>query len=366
MNLPDLNAMMRFWIGLLGLDKPDQYSGKPWRITWNWADTIPHPTGGDAVGLNTGNGKTQTAHISIRKPRSEAELRDLDDTCCHEVNHCVGLRMEALLNEGRDVDAHEYLAETYSPAMVKIKGTPKAKSLAKAARQLPARAKGPTRMDSKAILAMLAMVMAASTPEEKEKLLSEMKTQLEGQSGNGEATPMPAEPPPALGAEPPKPEEKKADPPPALGMGEPDRYKKLVADSIDTILEMRPDLSDAQKQHVRGLPTVDAAKTYFKAHPMAAKAQDPKGPQLGIPAIPRGGEDTSKAAPSGDKHTMKLFRIMGGAKSEMGEGDGIELFDPKTSGKLVRFSVVDAFNVTREATAANVQLAKAKMLGGAA
>lgn len=357
-NLPDLNAMMRFWIELLGLDKPDQYGGKPWKITWAWADSIPHPNGGDAVGLNTGNGKTQTAHIAIRKPRTNAELLDLDDTIAHEAMHCVGERMQALLSAGKDVEAHEYLAETTAPALVKIKGTPKAKSFAKAARTLPARAKGP-RMDTKAILAMLAMVDAASTPEEKAKLLAEMKAQLE--AAGGEAAPPST---PALGAEPPKPEPMAApapaaEPPPALGMGEPERYKKLVTESIDALVEMRPDLTSEQRAHVKGLSTVEAAKTYFKAHPMATKITP--APQLGIPAIPRGtGTRCDESKPSGDKHTMKLFRIMPGQKSELPENSGVEVFDPKTTGKLVQFSIVDAYNTIRQNTEHNIELAKAK------
>lgn len=357
-NLPDLNAMMRFWIELLGLDKPDQYGGKPWKITWAWADSIPHPNGGDAVGLNTGNGKTQTAHITIRKPRTNAELLDLDDTIAHEAMHCVGERMLALLSAGKDVEAHEYLAETTAPALVKIKGTPKAKSFAKAARTLPARAKGP-RMDTKAILAMLAMIDAASTPEEKAKLLAEMKAQLEAAGGE----PVPASTP-ALGAEPPKPEPMAApapaaEPPPALGMGEPERYKKLVTESIDALVEMRPDLTPEQMAHVKGLSTVEAAKTYFKAHPMATKITPV--PQLGIPAIPRGtGTRCDESKPSGDKHTMKLFRIMPGQKSELPENSGVEVFDPKTTGKLVQFSVVDAYNTIRQNTEHNIELAKAK------
>lgn len=366
-SLPDLDAIMRFWIGLLGLDRPDHYGGDPWNITWAWADRIPHPDGGEAVGLNTGNGAAQRAHIKIRKPQNAAEAADLEDTIVHEIVHCIGERMQALFDAGKEVEAHEYLAETLAPAMVKIKGTPKAKCLAKAARTLPARAKG-KRMDTKAILAMLAMVMSASTPEEKEKLLAEMKAQLEANAGDSG----PASAAPPLGAEPPKPEDKKPEPmaapapapdaPPTLGMGEPERYKKLTTDAIDALIDMRTDLSEEQKTHVRALQSVDAAKSYFKAHPAMATKVAPT-PQLGLGAIPRGGEDTSKAAPSGDKGTMRLFRIMPGAKSEMADGDGVTIHDMKSTGKLATFSIVEAYNTIRANTAANTQLAKAKNFG---
>lgn len=359
-NLPDLNAMMQFWIELLGLDKPDQYGGKPWKITWAWADSIPHPNGGDAVGLNTGNGKTQTAHITIRKPRTNAELLDLDDTIAHEAMHCVGERMQALLSAGKDVEAHEYLAETTAPALVKIKGTPKAKSFAKAARTLPARAKETTNMPEDIASLEKAMIearLAGDTAKVAELFDKWLAAKVTAQSGV-EAAPA-SVPAPALGAAPTAPEEKKPEPPPALGMGEPERYKKLVTESIDALVEMRPDLTPEQKAHVKGLPTVEAAKTYFKAHPMATKITP--APQLGIPAIPRGtGTRCDESKPSGDKHTMKLFRIMPGQKSELPENSGVEVFDPKTTGKLVQFSIVDAYNTIRQNTEHNIELAKAK------
>lgn len=370
MTLPNLDAIMRFWIELLGLDKPDQYGGKPWDITWAWADSIPHPSGGDAVGLNTGNGKTQTAHITIRKPRTNAELLDLEDTVAHEAMHCVGERMQALLSAGKDVEAHEYLAETTAPALVKIKGTPKANSFAKAARTLPARAKEQTNMPEDIASLEKAMIearLAGDTAKALELLDKVIAAKASGQSG--ESAPASVAPP-ALGAAPPAAppaaEEKKPDPgPPALGMGEPERYKKLVTESISALIEMRPDLTTEQKAHVQGLATVDAAKTYFKAHPMASKVEPP--PQLGLGAIPRGADtrcDESK--PSGNKETMSLFRIMPKAKSEMSEGDGITIHDAKATGKLATFSIVDAFNAIHEATAENTTRAKVRMFGGAA
>ena len=366
-NLPDLDASMRFWIRLLGLDRPDQYGGDPWAITWEWADRIPHPNGSEAVGLNTGNGAEQKAHIRIRKPQSAAEAADLEDTIVHEIVHCIGERMQALFDVGKEVEAHEYLAETLAPAMVKIKGTPKAKCLAKAARTLPARAKGKPMDAMKLLLALCQGLMGlANLPEEAKALIQPV---LDAASASGGDNGPPSAVPP-LGAAPPAPEDKKPEPmaaaapdaPPALGMGEPERYKKLVTESISALIEMRPDLSDEQKEHVRGLQSVDAAKSYFKAHPAMATKVEPM-PQLGLGSIPRGGEDTSKAAPSGDKSTMRLFRIMPGAKSEMADGDGITIHDLKTSGKIATFSIVEAFNTIRANTVTNTQLAKAKNFG---
>jgi hypothetical protein len=366
--MPDLDVEMRFWLDLLGITPANG-----WNVTWGWVDQIPHPEGGDAVGLNTCNGEAQTAHIDIRRPRTDAELLDLPDTLAHESVHCIGARMQALLDAGRNVDAHEYLAETLAPAMVRIKGTSRAMALAKAARKLPSvsRAKG-TRMDKVAILAMLAMIEAASTPEEKAKLLAEMKAQLEANGGGAPAS----EAPPPLAADPPKPEDKPAAKPPeadptAMGMSEEDRlakspmYKKAMGVAVDAILDGRPELTAEQKTFAKDLGTPDKVRAYLKT--VGRVEQKPEGDRLGMPAAPRGGTGGgAKVAPSGDKATMRLFRIMPGSKPIELSDEGVTLHDPKSDGKLLSLSVVDAFNQIREATSANTARDRARMTGGAA
>lgn len=367
--IPDLDAMMRYWLDLLGVTPANG-----WSVTWGWVDQIPHPSGGAAVGLNTCNGDEKTSHIAVRRPRSAVELADLDDTLAHEVVHCLGARMQALLDAGRNVDAHEYLAETLAPAMVRIKGTPRAMALAKAARKLPSvsRAKG-TRMDPKAILAMLAMIEAASTPEEKANLLAEMKAQLEANAG---AAPV-SEAPPPLAADPPKPPEEKpmAAPAPAdptsMGMSEEDRmmkspmYKKAMGEAVDAILDARPELTAEQKAFAKSLGTPDRTRAYLKTVGRVETKVD--GERLGMPTAPRGGAgDGGKVAPSGDKTTMRLFRIMPGAKPlDLGE-EGVTLCDPATTGKLATFSVFDAYNKIREASDARTARDRNRMIGGAA
>lgn len=370
MSLPDLDAEMGYWTELLGVTPANG-----WRVSWGWLDRIPHPDAQkvEAVGLNIVDGAAKTASIAIRVPRSAAELADFSDTVAHEVMHCIGARMQALLDAGHEVDAHEYLAETMAPAMVRIKGSPRAKALAKAVRQLPARAKG-TRMDVKAILAMLAMVMAASTPEEKEKLLGELKAQLEANVGEAPVS----EPAPPLAADPPKPPPEKqagADDGTSMGMSEEDRmakdpmYKKAVtaafATAVDTILDGRPDLTPEQKAFAKDLGAPTKVQAYLKT--VGRVDQRPEGERLGLPAAPRGGNgDGSKVAPSGDKTTMRLFRVMGGAKAiDLGDS-GVTLHDSKADGKLVSFSVVDAFSVIQASTEANTAAAKARMKRGVA
>lgn len=372
MSLPDLDAEMRYWTELLGVTPSNG-----WSVSWGWLDRIPHPEAHkvEAVGLNVVDGAAKTATIAIRVPRSAAELDDFSDTVAHEVVHCLGARMQALLDVGREVDAHEYLAETLAPAMVRIKGTSRAMALAKAARKLPSvsRAKG-TRMDPKAILAMLAMIEAASTPEEKAKLLAEMKAQLEANAG---AAPM-SEPPPPLADDPPKPpEDKPAAKPPeadptAMGMSEEQRmaaspmYKKAMASAVDTMLDARPDLTADQKAFAKNeLGTPVKVQAFLKAVGRIETKVD--GERLGMSSAPRGGAgDGAKVAPSGDKTTMRLFRIMPGAKPiDLGE-DGVTLCDPKADGKLVSFSVFDAYNKIREASDARASRDRSRMTGGAA
>jgi hypothetical protein len=369
--MPDLDAMIRYWLDLLGVT---QANG--WRVSWGWVDQIPHPEGGDAVGLNTCNGEAQTAHIDVRRPQSDAERKDLDDTLAHEVVHCLGARMQALLDAGREVDAHEYLAETLAPAMVRIKGTPKAKYLAKAARQLPARAKGKSMIDPQelAALAMKAGELKAMEGLPPEALA--LFEQLIAAAAGGSAGPASVAPPP-LAADPPKPpEEKPAAKPPeadptAMGMSEEERlakdpmYKKAMGSAVEAILDGRSDLTAEQKSFAKTLGTPDKARAYLKT--VGRVEQKPEGERLGLPVAPRGGAGSgSHVAPSGDKATNRLFRIMPGSKPiELG-GEGVTLHDPKSDGKLLSLSVVDAFNQIREATTANTAKDRARMTGGAA
>ena len=167
---PDLDKEMSFWVKLLGLDKPDPISGKPWKVTWGWVDSIDLGGGRQAYGLNTVNGDTQESKIDIRKLYTEKDLAEFVDTCAHEAAHCIGARMETLLIEGKQNEAHEYLAERLAPALVALRDSPKATALAKAiqqwpkramalakAAQLPARAKGPAMPIDPKKLAELAM-----------------------------------------------------------------------------------------------------------------------------------------------------------------------------------------------------------------
>jgi len=355
--MPDLDAIMRFWADLLGLNRDG------WRIQWRWENSIPHPGGREAVGLNTVDGHAREATIQIRRPRSAAELAGIEDTCAHELVHCIGARMEALMEAGETTAAHEYLAETLAPAMVRGRGTSRAKVLAKAANGLHARPRvgGEWKLDNKSLLAILAVIMAASSPEEKDKLLSELKAQVEGMA-DGSAAPV-AEPPMAQEApSPPPPRDEGA---PELGMSEEERlakdpaYKALAKAFVEGLCDARADLTAEQREFAIGLGTPAKAKAFFRAipkpvsptpAPVAAPAPEAR---MGLEAAPRGGAGDRGTRPSGDKRLNELFRL-----ADEGDGDGVEHPDPRSTGVLLRHSVVGAHKLIKKNTAALIQRAK--------
>jgi hypothetical protein len=274
----DLDSEMRFWLDALGLESAG------WKVTWGWVDDIELDNGGWAYGLNSLNSDERSSHIKIRKLYTERDKREFVDTCAHEMSHCFGAEVERRILEAQSevdrVNAHEYIAETLAPALTRIKGTPREKAFAKAikvlsgkteafakaARQLPARAKE-AKMDLKAILAMLAMIGAASTPEEKEKLLAALMTQIEGMNGGAVE---PAAVP--LAAEPPKPEDE-ALPPAAKPLEEPG-----LAKVIDVLIMARPDLTKEQQAFAKARKTALDAAEYISTIPLAKAPQEPKPP----------------------------------------------------------------------------------------
>lgn len=217
-------------------------------------------------------------------------------------------------------------------------------------------------MDVKAILALLALVMAASTPEEKEKLLNEMKAQLEANAGGGEPPAPASEPPPV--AKPP--EEKPADAQPSNDAGMRDeemakRYKKDTDAGIAVLLDARKDLSSEQRDYVKNeCKSIAGAAAYLKTIPLAKPQEAAKPPeQLGTDKAPRGGSGGPNGSPSGDAKVNALFRIM----PTDATSDGITTGEP---GKLFSFSVVGAYPKIKKATADMVVQQKARMFGGAA
>jgi hypothetical protein len=229
--------------------------------------------------------------------------------------------METLLIEGKQNEAHEYLAERLAPALVALRDNPKATALAKAIQQwpkramalakaatLPARAKGPNRMDTAAILAMLAMVMSASTPEEKEKLLNEMKAQLEANAG-GNAAPPSTDAPPMAAADPPVPDDKNAAPPAAKPLEE-----QGYAKTVTVLLDARPDLTPKQREHVQGkIKTLEGAAEYISTIPLAKAAQAPAPAAKPLDAAPRGGSSatTHRLGKTDNESLSAVARAMG-------------------------------------------------------
>lgn len=299
---PDLDKEMSFWVKLLGLDKPDPISGKPWKVSWGWVDSIDLGDGRQAYGLNTVNGETQESKIDIRKLYTEKDRVEFVDTCAHEAAHCIGARMETLLVEGKQNEAHEYLAERVAPALVALRDSPKAYALAKAIQQwpkramalakaatLPARAKGSTMSIDPQKLAELAMRAGElkameGLPPEAAKLLEE----IIAVSAGGDAGPPSAEAPP-MAAAPPAPDDKNA-PPPAAKPLEDQGYAKTVT----VLLEARPDLTPKQRDHVlTKIKTIEGAAEYIGTIPLAKAPTAPAAPAAKpLDAAPRGGNGT--------------------------------------------------------------------------
>lgn len=367
--MPDLDAIMAYWIKLLGLDRDG------WKITWGWVDQITMPDGGQAIGLNEGDGAQKVADIKIRRPRSQAELAELDDTVAHELVHCVGRRMQALLDAGEFVDAHEYLAETMAPAMVAVKGTPRAKALAKAAKSLPAlRRAGGTKMDPEKIKAAIAALREGNGDAALQVLEELLIAAAAGAAppASEAAPPMGQDKPPEADKPPEKPMGQAApaqnpnEPPIGMGKGEgvmkDDAIKAMAKEMVEGLVEARPDLTPEQREYARSLASPAAVRAYFKTVKAPEAKTEKKQQAMGLDKTPRGGAGApGKLAPSADKDLNALFRI---APEDDGS-EGVEHPDPATSGVLLRHSVVAAYKHIKKHTLANVAAQKAKMLGGA-
>jgi len=329
----DLDAEMRFWIDALALEQAG------WKIKWGWVDSIPLGDGRDAYGLNHLNADERTSTISIRQLRDQRDHEEFVDTCAHEAAHCWGAEIERRILEAHALEddaekemmrteVHEYIAENMARIMEQIKGTPREKAFAKALKTLsakteafakamtkvPARAKGPNMMDHSGILAALAVIQAASTPEEKEKLLAALMSQIEEATPEAASTPAEPEPEPMAAEEPPE-EEKPPTTPSAKPLEEENGYMKAV----DILLDARTDFDKPQREKARAYlkahhRTLAGAASYLKTIPMAKAAQQPKAPAAKPldQDAPQGGEKPSgvQLLAKADER-MKIGALMG-------------------------------------------------------
>lgn len=352
---PDLDTDMRFWCDLLGVTPANG-----WTIKWGWVDDIPGPNGVSAYGQNHVNGETQESLITVRRLQTQRDIDEYNDTLAHEVSHCIGARMEALLDAGKNTEAHEYMAETYAPALVKLRGTPKAKSLAKAFMKLPERAKGSITMpEDIASLekAMLEARLAGDTAK-----VTELFDKWIAAKVSAQAAPIPEAVPVA------KPIEAPAPPLPGpqddLGMKDEEKlaknplFKKAMNSAIDAILDAYTHLSAEAKAFAKDLGTPEKVRAYLKTIPQKVAEDKPKETPMGLGAVPRGGNGAPKTnAPSTDAALNSLFKI---APEDDG-GDGVQV--RPEPGKLITFSVMSAFKATKKYTLAKFAIDKAKMVG---
>lgn len=314
----DLDAEMRFWIDTLALEQAG------WKIKWGWVDSIPLGDGREAYGLNHLNADERTSTISIRQIRNQRDHAEFVDTCAHEAAHCWGAEIERRILDAHALEddaakeimrteVHEYIAENMARVMAAIKDTPREKAFAKALKTLsartkafakafakaPPRTKGPIMMDPKQVAAALALIAAASTPEEKAKLLEEYKAQVDAMAAENvgeEPTAEPAMPEPEpepMAAEEPPEEEKPPTTPAAKPLEEENGYMKAV----DILLNARTDFDKTQREQARAYlkahhKTLAGAAAYLKTIPMAKATQQPKAPAAKPldQSAPQGGE----------------------------------------------------------------------------
>ena len=305
---PDLDREMAFWCELLGLT-PDN----GWQISWRWVDDLRTPAGGPAYGLNQVDGDAQTSDIMIRTLRNERDALEFQDTCAHEAVHCLGARMQALLDAGREVDAHEYLAEVFAPAMVKIRNTPRAKSFARAVRQLPVRAKGKPKMDALSLLLALCkgLMGLANLPEEARALIEPVIAEASAATGNGDgAAPSPEG---GMTAEPPPPGSSEERPPPVAAAAP---LQPGYAKAAAVLIAARPDLTESQREYVRThCKTVEGAAGYIATIPVPAPPRAPVTLPAAAPLseAPRGAEIGATKLLSKKNDRLVVAKAMGQA-----------------------------------------------------
>ncbi|MDI1444214.1 hypothetical protein [Polyangium sp. 6x1] len=61
-------------------------------------------------------------------------------------------------------------------------------------------------------------------------------------------------------------------------------------------------------------------------------------------------KNSTRITPSGNSATMRLFKLAPGVKPIDGASGGVTADDPRKTGRLVTFSVVDAFDEIRKST----------------
>lgn len=298
----DLDREMTYWCELLGLTPANG-----WSVTWGWAPDLRDGDGNPLYGLNSVDGVEKTSAISIRPVDNQSGRANLSDTCAHEAVHCLGARMQALLDAGREVDAHEYLAEVLAPAMVKIRNTPRAKSFAKAVKQLPKWAKERTKMDAMQLLLALCkgLMGLADLPAEAKALIEPVLAQAEAGAGGGEAPPSEA---------PPKPEEPGAgEPPKPPAMAAAAPLDPGYAKAVEVLFAARPDLTEGQRGYVKAhCKTVEGVADYIASLPVPAPRTAPAKPAASpLPEAPRGGEGTGSKLLSKKNDRLVVAKAMG-------------------------------------------------------
>lgn len=390
MIIPDLQKELDYWVEKLRLGG--------WKIKIRYEPDPRHPaTGAPVYGYTSRQTDIPSAEIVIRTPTTAADIAETHDTIVHELLHC------RLANPEGSIMAEENAVWTLAPLLTELrlnapaKATILCKALARRGTPITLKERY-AKMDPEklAALAMQAgqLIAEEGLPENVKALLQELIALAAG----GPA-PMPEEEgvpvPPIEGKTPEEPqmglskeEDKvkaaakvKADVSAllakmhatlgdALGGTSGDIQlkaleEKMAADraaAVDGLLDTRTDLQPAQREHGRILGVekgVAALRKYLGEVVPAKHAEKTEvRAKLGEEKAIRGGSTLAKAAPSGDTRVDALFRIVNKDTTR----DGV-IIPPENSGRLVEFSVVEAYShVKYNAEQAREQL-RAKMGG---
>lgn len=184
MSRPELSQLGAYWLEELRLQN--------WRVTFEYVRDLCASDGSPVHGLCFRERDSKTAHIQVRDPETPipgAVYRSPEETVVHEVSHLHFAPFD--ITKPAEVTAEENAVWSFSEAMLRHAGSPRAQMIARA---MAARAIVPATRRTRMDLAMLIVALkSAAAAEDPKAALEALISQLE--SGSGGAPP-PAEPPP--------------------------------------------------------------------------------------------------------------------------------------------------------------------------
>jgi hypothetical protein len=386
--IPDLQKELAFWVDKLRLGN--------WKIAIRYeTDPRAPDTGAPVYGYCVRQLDIPSADIVIRTPASAADIAETHDTIVHELLHC------RIANPEGSRVLEENAVWTLAPLLTELRLNAPAKAMilcqALARRgTLTARSRAQKEGYAKMDPAQLAeLSLQAGQLISQEGLSEEVKSLLQQlialAAGGAPEMPPEGEPvPPKEGEKPGEPlmglQKQERDDPKAktaakvgalltklqtaLGGGDVQLKAleaKLAEDraaAVDALLDARTDLKDKPKAVARlreignreGLAKLREDLAELVPAPKEAKPE--MHAKLGEEKPIRGSNTAAKAMPSGDKGVDRLFRIINTDPTS----DGVTI-PANNTGKLVEFSVVEAFAKIKKNAEQAREAQRAKMGG---